>query len=649
MLPRAVSFGLFCRCAVLLAVATLLNSCQSPTRAVDWSQYDGPGARYFQQDEVSFPHVPDPIEPFNRAVSIFNHGLMTWIVRPIHSVYWFVTPTILQTGISNGLDNARFPQRLVGNFLQGKLSNAASETGRFLINSTVGLGGLIEVAEPIFGLSPQREDVGQAFGRWGWQHSTYLQLPLLGPTTVRDGIGLIGDAAVNPLTYVTWASTIQNASEVTIAYPTYARFVESNFDPYELGRLLFVLDRELSIADAPSPGLAQASGQAETLGIVYLEPEDPRFLDRSDTYEVQVPVARERLPYTCWIQDEAAPLIFLLPGTSGYRLADSTVAVAERAFGRGASVVTISGSFNHEFLAGGTTNPVPGFLPDDAADVYSALNLVAADLELRYPGRFEENILLGLSLGGMQTLYLAATENPTLPEHVKFDLFVAINAPVDTKHAITTLDRFYNSPLEYEPHQRPYKIRRTLRKALDAVRGMTDAHAPLNFSPSEAEFLIGLAFRTIIRDVIYQAQEQRDFGVLKTVRGNWTRTAPYREILQFSFMEYFYAFVLPYYAEIRPDVTFDETGAEHLLAACDLRAYAAKLCGNPKVLYFGNKNDSLLSPADVAWLQTEWSADQVVLFERGGHMGNLHRDDVQGVIAAVLEHAIAQQTETPPK
>lgn len=629
----------------IIVATTFALGCQSPVRTTDWSKYDGPGARHFQREEVTFPHVPDPIEPINRGVSIFNHGLMTLVIRPVSFVYRLTTPPFLRDGVSNALANLRYPERFVGNVLQGKWAGAASETGRFLVNSSVGLGGLFEVAEPTLSLTPSDEDFGQALGRWGWTRSTFFQLPVYGPVTVRDAFGLIGDSAANPLTYVPWASTIQTAAEVTDTYPAYRRFVEANFDPYELGKLLYVLERELRIIDSPPPSPPVSSGSTETLGIVFLAPEDPRFADTSRTHRVRVPGAQDPLPYSCWIRDEPSPLVFIIPGTGSHRLSDSAVAIAELAHGRGLSVASISSTINHEFLDGAATNLVPGYLPTDTADVLTALERVSADLDHRYPGMFEEKILLGLSLGGMQSLYLAATEDDRPASPLVFDLFAAINAPIDLAFAIETLDRFYNAPLAFEPGLQRFRIRQILRKALDLVQGTGDTRVPQGFTPEEAEFLIGLAFRTMVRDVIYQAQAKHDFGVLKTPGGSWTRTAPYREILQFSFMEYFYAFVLPYYAERDPSVDFDERGAETLLARCDLRRWASGLCDNPKVLYFGNENDSLLAPAHVTWLKEDWDPRRVVLFERGGHMGNLYLEDVRFVIARVLERAIDGRTE----
>ena len=283
---------------MILLLGCLTAGCQPPLRTTDWSEYDGPGAEHFQREEVSFPHVHDPIEPINRGISIFNHGVLTLLAQPVNIVYRLVTPNFLETGISNALDNLRYPRRFVGNLLQAKWSGLASETGRFLTNTTLGIGGLVEVAEPWFGLEPSDEDVGQAFGRWGWRNSTYFYLPFLGPTTVRDSLGFIGDSAANPLTYVRWAATIQSATEAMILYPSYRKFITANFDPYELGRLLYVLDRELSIDDPIPANSDDNSGQSQTLALVHLSP-DGDFGDQGSHREVEVLDDRNALPYTC--------------------------------------------------------------------------------------------------------------------------------------------------------------------------------------------------------------------------------------------------------------------------------------------------------------------------------------------------------------
>ena len=110
-------------------------------------------------------------------------------------------PDMFQTMIDNAFTNLRMPSRFVNKVLQWKLLDATKEMGRFLINSTLGVGGLFDVARQEMGLDRQKADFGQTLGIWGVGPGPYLVLPLLPPLTVRDGIGFAADGAMNPLYY----------------------------------------------------------------------------------------------------------------------------------------------------------------------------------------------------------------------------------------------------------------------------------------------------------------------------------------------------------------------------------------------------------------------------------------------------------------
>jgi len=143
----------------------------------------------------------DPWEPFNERMFEFNRRLDRFILKPVAKAYNFITPDELQIMISNGFDNISFPPRFVNSLLQGKLKGATREIGRFLINSTLGVGGLFDPAKDVFGLVKSREDFGQTLGFYGVGPGPFLIMPLLPPMTVRDGIGKFVDSAMDPLAY----------------------------------------------------------------------------------------------------------------------------------------------------------------------------------------------------------------------------------------------------------------------------------------------------------------------------------------------------------------------------------------------------------------------------------------------------------------
>jgi phospholipid-binding lipoprotein MlaA len=141
---------------------------------------------------------PDPWEPYNRRVHRFNTAVDRSVARPLATTYVKVVPQFARTGVRNFFSNLRSPVTLVNQALQGRGDDAWDTLGRFLINTTVGIGGLFDPASA--DQVPKRsEDFGQTLGVWGWKNSRYVELPFFGPRTVRDVVGMGGDMPLSPL------------------------------------------------------------------------------------------------------------------------------------------------------------------------------------------------------------------------------------------------------------------------------------------------------------------------------------------------------------------------------------------------------------------------------------------------------------------
>jgi len=140
----------------------------------------------------------DPIEGFNRAMFAFNEGLDTAIIKPVATGYEAVLPSPIRTGVTNFFSNIEDVFIGVNNLLQGKVPEAFSDLGRVVINTTVGILGVIDVASDA-GLEKHDEDFGQTFGRWGVGNGAYVVIPVFGPRTVRDTVGLVLDVAADPV------------------------------------------------------------------------------------------------------------------------------------------------------------------------------------------------------------------------------------------------------------------------------------------------------------------------------------------------------------------------------------------------------------------------------------------------------------------
>jgi phospholipid-binding lipoprotein MlaA len=139
--------------------------------------------------------APDSWEEFNRTMYNFNYRLDKYFLLPVVSGYEFITPRFVQKGVSNFFDNIEETRNLTNSIFQLKGMESLTTLGRFLTNSTIGIGGLFDVATPM-GMPTRREDFGQTLGHWGCGPGPYLVLPLFGPSSARDGSGLLVDAGI---------------------------------------------------------------------------------------------------------------------------------------------------------------------------------------------------------------------------------------------------------------------------------------------------------------------------------------------------------------------------------------------------------------------------------------------------------------------
>ena len=141
----------------------------------------------------------DPLSGYNRAVTSFNDTFITYGLTPVSEAYASIIPQPIRLGISNFVHNIKFPIRLVNNLLQLKFQNTSDELERFIVNSTVGLGGLMDPATHYMQLPKHNEDFGQTLGHYGVGPGFHIVLPFYGPSNMRDMIGLIPDMYLSPL------------------------------------------------------------------------------------------------------------------------------------------------------------------------------------------------------------------------------------------------------------------------------------------------------------------------------------------------------------------------------------------------------------------------------------------------------------------
>jgi phospholipid-binding lipoprotein MlaA len=195
----------------------------------------------------------DPWERANRSVYKFNDALDRAIAKPVAKGYVKVVPSPVRTGVSNFFSNLNTPTVMLNDALQGKLKAAANDLGRFLLNSTVGLGGLMDPATSA-GLDKNDEDFGQTLGKWGVPPGPFLELPILGPSDLRDGPSRLVDAYTSPLTYVRnqpvkYSLVGLRLIDIRQALLPLDATMEHVYDPYAFLRDAYLARRAYQVSD----------------------------------------------------------------------------------------------------------------------------------------------------------------------------------------------------------------------------------------------------------------------------------------------------------------------------------------------------------------------------------------------------------------
>lgn len=231
--------------ALLVSTTLLLAGCAGTEERVGQTADSAAVTGSVEKIEQS---AVDPYEGFNRSMYGFNMKLDKYLLKPVADGYKTVTPTFMQTGVSNFFTNLKGINVVLNDVLQGKFQQSARDVGRFTTNSTIGLLGLFDVASG-FGLENNVEDFGQTLAVWGVDQGPYLVLPLLGPTTVRDGSAVIVDKAANPGTYVPGTGIVEGINDRANAEGALNFIDEAALDPYVFTRESFLQYRNNLVKD----------------------------------------------------------------------------------------------------------------------------------------------------------------------------------------------------------------------------------------------------------------------------------------------------------------------------------------------------------------------------------------------------------------
>jgi phospholipid-binding lipoprotein MlaA len=232
---------------------TLSTSDQTPSNRGEGD--DGNLDFFDEETEEEVVEVADPLLPLNRAMFHFNDRLYFWVLKPVARGYRAVIPTPVRSGVRNFFHNLTMPIRMLSCILQGKGRAASAELTSFLINSTVGVLGFGNPAKRWPELNPSDEDLGQTFGTYGIGNGFYIVWPVLGPSTLRDSVGMVGDWFLNPVSYVSPTEAylgiraVDTVNETSFRIGDYESVKEAAIDPYVAFRNAYIQYRKKKVEE----------------------------------------------------------------------------------------------------------------------------------------------------------------------------------------------------------------------------------------------------------------------------------------------------------------------------------------------------------------------------------------------------------------
>ena len=345
------------------------------------------------------------------------------------------------------------------------------------------------------------------------------------------------------------------------------------------------------------------------------------FYNKGFEYSISILKDHPELSYKLWMQPKPAPLVAILPGLGSHYTNSMAIALAQAVYDSGCSVFIISSSMNWEFMQSAATTLVPGYTPQDAKDVYYALYKIIFHLKAKYKRKITENILLGYSLGGLQTLFIAKLDNEY--KLLRFTRFISVSPPVDLLYGLKKLDDFFSVADTWTSGQRKEKRRKAGTIYNMIIKKMMSQDKKLPFNVEEAKYLIGYVFHRSLVEIIMSIHERHDFGVLKASYNWFSRSSIYKEIDTFDYYKYMKLFALPYYSKkFGHKVTMEELNKK-----ASLPAITDTLKKNDKIRVIHNMDDFLVKESDRKWLE-KTLGDRILFFNKGGHLGNLYREEV---------------------
>ena len=621
----------------------------------------------------------DPLEGFNRSMFEVDSVIMDYIARPLGWIWTSILPRPVIQCIENACHNLAFPGRAISSLGSAEWECAGVETGRFLLNSTIGIAGLFDPAEYWFHLYKTDADFGRMFATWGIDPGCRLIIPGSKHINVRDDVGSIFDYLLDIRTYLPYSSWAY-INNVVALHPQFVNVIKGSADPYRTYVMMSLLNRELQLDKwyydyakdvyhdrlpelPPDQGTSMPENLhgrrkvlegyhslgpvADTLRAIYFVPQKDRdwwyarlsifnsdFEDKIHTRKVKVGLdpERSRLRYGFFEapkpkdENEVRPekLAIIIPGIGSIYNGQTALATAEEFYNAGYSVVLVDNGFNWRFMVG-TDGRLPGYTPHEAANMRIVLQKILADLREDEKIKDPRIVLTGWSMGAIELCHIAAMEEKE--NTLGISRYLPINPPADLVHTLKTVDAYAAGTKDWTFDDAVEKVSTGagLQYVLtDRVIPPLDPEKPETFSrpplveDDTAKFFVAFALQSCLAEVLEKTQREGKYPLpgIEAPCTMFNREDFYREIGEVGFMEYITRFLFPQMGK-----SMDEL--DTLAAESGLRAVESTLKNNKSVRMIHAWDDILINDADRKFLD-ETLGDRITWFSNGGHCGQFY-------------------------
>ena len=634
----------------------------------------------------------DPLEGFNRTVFSLTDFFMSWVFRPIGTVYCTIMPRPAIKAVNNIADNVNFPKRFLSCLFQAKFYDSGVAFTRFVFNSSVGVAGIWDASEYFLGLYKRDEDFGQVFASWGIGPGCYVFVPGEGPCNLRNAVGKVFDYALDIKSYIYGAQATTAFHRLLAQYEDYDMLMKTSADPYEVLKKFWLIQRQNMVDDnnlnVQFAGKDSGDGSKAEEGLsydelkyvkmdsygsqgveidtlkalffdvqkekqslwTYLSLFNSDFISQGSSYSIQLQKDKDPMEYRFWKQPDnpEAPLMLLIPGIGSHYRDSKALALAETLHDQGFAVATICSAFNWHFMETASSVDAPGFLPADAEDTRKAWAKIIPQIKKGDGINPKRVIMIGYSMGALHSLYIAKLEEQQ--NTLGVDRYLAINPPVNLLYSINKLDKYYNIHKQWPKDELIKRSTVAFGKMMvvaqrryrfhDDVNPETPsfyeaAHHRLDIEKEEAQYLIGSAFKMNLQEILFSMHRSGKFTNLKTEYKWCNKDDLYDETMQLTFNDYVRKILFEHHKHRFGKNVTEAEFVEKISNAANMHSFEEHFIDNPDIKIIHTKNDFLLTDQDRLWLKDVFK-DEIVFFEHGGHLGNLHFRQVHNKIRELL-------------